>query len=92
LLLDDAMLVFSRCHFAVGKRMRSATTWMGIAGGAIMVLLIGRDFRGAVITGILVVTFISWIPGHSVRGRLAFDGCCCFGPLVCSVWVSVASC
>lgn len=31
-----------------------------------MVLLLGRDFRGAIITGILFVTFISWIPGHEV--------------------------
>ncbi len=47
--------------------MRSATTWLGICGGAIMVILMGRDFRGAIITGILFVTFISWIPGNAVR-------------------------
>jgi AGZA family xanthine/uracil permease-like MFS transporter len=55
--------------------MRSYTTWLGIAGGAIMVLLIGRDFRGAVITGILVVTFISWIPGHNVREQRTSAPC-----------------
>lgn len=32
-----------------------------------MVLLMGRDFRGAILIGILFVTFVSWIPGHEVR-------------------------
>lgn len=39
--------------------------WLGIFGGILMVLLMGRKFRGAVVAGILFVTFISWIPGHS---------------------------
>ncbi len=55
------------CALAAGKRMRSATAWLGISGGLLMVILMGRDFRGAVITGILFVTFVSWIPDTAVR-------------------------
>jgi AGZA family xanthine/uracil permease-like MFS transporter len=47
--------------------MRSATTWLGIAGGFLMVVLMGRNFKGAISIGILFVTFISWIPNHGVR-------------------------
>jgi AGZA family xanthine/uracil permease-like MFS transporter len=45
-------------------KMRSATTWMGIMGGMLMVLLMGRGFRGSIMYAILFVTFVSWIPGH----------------------------
>jgi hypothetical protein len=51
---------------AAGRQMRSATTWLGIAGGFLMVLLMGRNFKGAISIGILFVTFISWIPNHEV--------------------------
>mmetsp|Transcript_30092 Transcript_30092/g.66667 ORF Transcript_30092/g.66667 Transcript_30092/m.66667 type:complete len:637 (-) Transcript_30092:1727-3637(-) len=57
--------VASATYACTGNRMRSATTWLGIFGGALMVLLMGRDFRGAILTGILFVTFVSWIPGHA---------------------------
>ncbi|GLI63103.1 hypothetical protein VaNZ11_006007 [Volvox africanus] len=45
-------------------RMRSASMWLGIMGGVLMVLLMARGFRGAIVIAILFVTFISWIPGH----------------------------
>lgn len=45
-------------------RMRSATTWLGISGGILMVLMMGRGFRGAIMYAILFVTFISWIEDH----------------------------
>ncbi len=46
--------------------MQSATTWLGIAGGVLMVVAMGRNYKGALMIGILFVTFISWIPGHQV--------------------------
>jgi AGZA family xanthine/uracil permease-like MFS transporter len=45
--------------------MKSATTWLGIVGGIAMVLAMSKGVRGAVMIGILFVTFISWIPNHS---------------------------
>jgi AGZA family xanthine/uracil permease-like MFS transporter len=45
--------------------MRSATMWLGIMGGALMVLLMIRRFNAAILVGILFVTFISWIPTAS---------------------------
>jgi AGZA family xanthine/uracil permease-like MFS transporter len=44
--------------------MKSATTWLGIMGGVAMVLALSKGVRGAVMVGILFVTFISWIPDH----------------------------
>ncbi|KAL6762610.1 xanthine/uracil/vitamin C permease-like protein [Haematococcus lacustris] len=55
----------SASYYCGGKRMRSATTWLGICGGLLMVLLMGRDFRGAIMIGILFVTVVSWVPNHS---------------------------
>ncbi|KAG2483622.1 hypothetical protein HYH03_017502 [Edaphochlamys debaryana] len=46
-------------------RMRSGSLWLGIMGGVMMVMLMARGFRGAIMTAILFVTFVSWIPGHS---------------------------
>ncbi|KAG2438485.1 hypothetical protein HXX76_005038 [Chlamydomonas incerta] len=43
-------------------KMRSASLWLGISGGILMVLLMARGFRGAIMVAILFVTFISWIP------------------------------
>eukprot|EP00197_Chlamydomonas_leiostraca_P014441 CAMPEP_0202858862 /NCGR_PEP_ID=MMETSP1391-20130828/1213_1 /ASSEMBLY_ACC=CAM_ASM_000867 /TAXON_ID=1034604 /ORGANISM="Chlamydomonas leiostraca, Strain SAG 11-49" /LENGTH=583 /DNA_ID=CAMNT_0049537827 /DNA_START=90 /DNA_END=1841 /DNA_ORIENTATION=+ len=54
----------SSSYMCTGKRMQSATTWLGICGGFMMVLLMGRDFRGAILIGIVFVTVVSWIPGH----------------------------
>ena len=42
------------------KRMHSASLWLGIAGLTLMVLLMGRRFKGSIMIGILFVTFISW--------------------------------
>lgn len=45
-------------------RMRSPTMWLGIMGGLLMVLLMGRNIKGYIMIGILFVTFIAWIPDH----------------------------
>ncbi|PNH06565.1 Adenine/guanine permease AZG1 [Tetrabaena socialis] len=45
-------------------KMRSASLWLGIMGGIMMVCLMARGFRGAIMTAILFVTFVSWIPNH----------------------------
>lgn len=45
-------------------KMRSPSLWLGIMGGMLMVMLMARGFRGAIMIAILFVTFISWIPGH----------------------------
>ena len=42
------------------KRMHSASLWLGISGLTLMVLLMGRRFKGSIMVGILFVTFISW--------------------------------
>ncbi|KAG1679264.1 hypothetical protein FOA52_009294 [Chlamydomonas sp. UWO 241] len=47
------------------SKMRSATMWLGIMGGALMVLLMVRKINAAILVGILFVTFISWIPTES---------------------------
>lgn len=39
--------------------------WLGIAGFAVIVVLMGRHVNGAIMAGILFTTFISWIPGHA---------------------------
>lgn len=44
--------------------MRSPSLWLGICAGMLMVLLMAKGFRGAIIMAILFATFISWIPGH----------------------------
>jgi len=45
--------------------MRSATAWLGIAGGCIMAFLSAWHVKGALFIGIAFVTIISWIPGHA---------------------------
>ena len=45
--------------------MRAGSLWLGIAGGLLMVVLLGRGHRSAVLVGIMFVTFISWIPNQS---------------------------
>lgn len=44
-----------------GGVMRSGGTWLGIFGGIIMVVLTAKKVNGAVMAGILFVTFVSWI-------------------------------
>lgn len=46
------------------KRLHNPSLWLGVAGLALMVLLMGRRVKGAIMAGILFVTFISWIPYH----------------------------
>lgn len=46
------------------KRLHLASLWLGVAGLALMVLLMGRRVKGSILIGILFVTFISWIPHH----------------------------
>ena len=46
-------------------QMRSATMWLGIAGGIIMSLLTMWRVKGALFIGVAFVTIISWIPGHA---------------------------
>jgi AGZA family xanthine/uracil permease-like MFS transporter len=45
--------------------MRAATMWLGISGGMLMAAFLAKGVRGALIYGILFVTFISWIPTSS---------------------------
>ena len=53
-------------ELVIAAQMESATLWLGLAGLAIMTILMSRGFRGSIIVGILFVTFISWIPGSAV--------------------------
>ncbi|KAK9847251.1 hypothetical protein WJX84_005524 [Apatococcus fuscideae] len=55
----------STAYYCNGQKMHSATMWLGISGFIIMCVLMSRGFKGAVIVGILFVTFIAWIPGHA---------------------------
>ncbi len=52
-------------YACLGQQLRSATMWLGIAGGIIMVLLMIRGIPAAILFGILFVTFISWIPNNN---------------------------
>ncbi len=49
-----------------GAQMRSATTWLGICTGVLMVMLMMKDVRASILFGILFCTFISWIPNTKV--------------------------
>ena len=48
-----------------GGEMRSATLWLGVAGGLLMAGLTAAHVRGSFFIGIAFVTVISWIPGSS---------------------------
>jgi AGZA family xanthine/uracil permease-like MFS transporter len=52
-------------YSCVGGEMRSATMWLGFAGGLIMAYLLIAGIPGSLFIGIAFVTVISWIPGHS---------------------------
>lgn len=41
-------------------QMRSATMWLGIAGGVLMAVLLFAGVKGSLVIGILFVTIISW--------------------------------
>jgi len=48
-----------------GHQVQSPTMWLGIFGGALMVLLAVHNIKASILYGILFVTFISWIPSSS---------------------------
>eukprot|EP00878_Enallax_costatus_P011351 GHUV01011854.1.p1 GENE.GHUV01011854.1~~GHUV01011854.1.p1 ORF type:complete len:445 (+),score=51.67 GHUV01011854.1:723-2057(+) len=52
-------------HCASGK-MRSATMWLGIWAGVLIVVLTYYEVKAAIMYGVLFATIISWIPGSSV--------------------------
>jgi AGZA family xanthine/uracil permease-like MFS transporter len=45
--------------------MESATLWLGLSGFLLIALCMRQRVRGAMLVGILWVTFISWIPNHA---------------------------
>jgi AGZA family xanthine/uracil permease-like MFS transporter len=47
------------------NRMESATLWLGLSGFVLIALCMRQRVRGAMLVGILWVTFISWIPDHA---------------------------
>jgi len=53
------------CDVLDGK-MTGATTWLGIVGGLIMVILMCYKVQSSFIVGILFVTIISWFKGTDV--------------------------
>ncbi|KAI3428274.1 hypothetical protein D9Q98_006653 [Chlorella vulgaris] len=57
--------------------MRAPTMWLGIAGGMIMCVFMAKNVKGAIIFGLLFVTFISWIPsdGNAARYIEKPNGC-----------------
>lgn len=60
--VDEAAATVYAC---ASNEMRSATMWLGIAGGIIMALLTAWRVKGALFIGVAFVTIISWIPGHA---------------------------
>lgn len=53
------------CDVEKGK-MTGATTWIGIVGGLLMVILMAYRVKSAFIVGIVFVTVISWFKGTDV--------------------------
>ena len=53
------------CDVKDGK-MTGATTWLGIAGGVLMVLLMSYKVNSSFIIGIMFITIISWFKGTDV--------------------------
>lgn len=49
--------------------MRSPTMWLGIMGGMLICILAAKGVRGSMMVGILMVTFISWIPTDANTAR-----------------------
>eukprot|EP00884_Botryococcus_braunii_P011556 jgi/Botrbrau1/20400/Bobra.0006s0060.1 len=50
---------------AEGSRLKAPTLWLAVMGFVIICMLMSVNFRGALLVGILFVTIIAWIPGHS---------------------------
>jgi AGZA family xanthine/uracil permease-like MFS transporter len=75
---NGGLLVPSSTYSCVSAGvMRSATMWLGIAGGIIMAVAMAKNVKGAIIFGLLFVTFISWIPsdGNAARYIQKPNGC-----------------
>lgn len=51
---------FGTVTFCEGHRMEGATTWFGIAGFALMSLMLAYRVRGSIFIGILLITITSW--------------------------------
>jgi xanthine/uracil/vitamin C permease (AzgA family) len=52
-------------YSCMGKQLQSMTMWLGIFGGALMVILMVQGVKASILIGILFVTFISWMPDHA---------------------------
>lgn len=65
---DLGICVFSDTYTCdvEGGKMTGATTWLGIVGGLIMVVLMAYRVRSSFIIGIVFVTVISWFKGTDV--------------------------
>lgn len=50
----------------VKYKMRSATMWLGIWAGVLIVVLTYYEVKAAIMYGVLFATIISWIPGSAV--------------------------
>lgn len=67
----------SSAYTCEGQWMRSGSLWLGIMGGLVMVVMMIRGVKGAIMWGILMITFISWIPNHSASylgGASQYEG------------------
>jgi AGZA family xanthine/uracil permease-like MFS transporter len=62
-VIDESNAAVYSC---AGGEMRSATMWLGIAGGFLMAGLTAAHVRGSLFIGIAFITIISWIPGSPV--------------------------
>ncbi|GAX75518.1 hypothetical protein CEUSTIGMA_g2961.t1 [Chlamydomonas eustigma] len=58
-------------YSCMGKQLQSPTMWLGIFGGALMVIWMVRGLQASILVGILFITFISWIPN---QGATYFQG------------------
>ena len=56
----------------VSGKMRSASMWLGIWAGVLIVLLMCYEIKAAIMYGVLFATIISWIPGGGV-GRKSIN-------------------
>jgi len=61
IIIESNAAVYS----CLGGEMRSATMWLGIAGGLLMAGLTAAHVRGSFFLGIAFITVISWIPGQA---------------------------
>ena len=64
--LTDVVESSTAVYSCAGGEMRSATMWLGFAGGLLMAYLSAAHIRGSLFIGIAFITIISWIPGSGV--------------------------